>query len=580
VAEVPTNSGTQLPADGMSRNGALARWLIVLVIAAVALILGYIGLRQYLSHQKAPAAYGAGWADILFYDVQLFVFNAAPTQGPGPFPLALGIARFLAPATTVLAGVETLRLLLGEQLRRWVSAWASGHAIVTGDGAVAVELARNLRKEYRKVVLVSTSWATIAQARRHQLLDVSGDPTDPATLRAAGLGRADALYACADLSAANAATALRAREIAQSSGRPLVVYALARDAEICTALRARRIGTTGDPRFRLDFFTAEDTAARVLLDRYPLVRDGAPPAQAVIIGFGRLGRAVLREIARRPRVDGSPFSVTVRGPSRETVSDFLNLFPAIRGTCLVTCDGDAPQQPDGEELTHTFVCLSGTDEALNAGLAAAHSMTARSGQVVICMSEPSPFGPVLSGKTALLDDVKGRLTVFEVIEEACVPARIREDLVDQLARAIHRAYVDNCAARGDSPVVNRSMRPWEQLPDDLKRANLAQAAHIGTKLEAIDCVVTPESVTAPAFAFTDDEIEQLAQMEHERWMQERLAEGKVYGPSREGDQHADLADWQYLSNTAREKDRDAIRELPAILREAGFQIIRLPPRPQ
>ena len=244
-------------------------------------------------------------------------------------------------------------------------------------------------------------------------------------------------------------------------------------------------------------------------------------AQAVIIGFGRLGRAVLREIARRPRLDGAPFSVTVRGPSQETVSDFLNLFPAIRESCSVTCESDAPRPPGGEELTHTFVCLSGNDEALNAGLAAAHSMTVGSGQVVICMSEPSPFGPVLSGKTALLDDVRGRLSIFEVIEEACMPARIKEDLFDQLARAIHRAYVDNCVARGDSPEVNRSMRPWAELPDDLKRANLAQAMHIGTKLEAIDCVVTPESVTAPAFAFTEGEIEQLAQMEHERWMQER-----------------------------------------------------------
>jgi TrkA-N domain/RyR domain len=578
MAGVPASATSWAPAEGTSRNGLLARWLIVLAIAAVAFILGIIGLNQYLSHQQAPPAFGRGWADILYYDLELYVFNAAPVQGPGPFPLTLQIARFLAPAVTVLAGVETLRLLLGEQFRRWASASAVKHAIVTGDGAMAVELARNLRKEYRKVVLVSASWATTIQARRHGLLDVSGDPADPAVLRAAGLGRADALYACAGLSATNAATALRAREISHASGRPLVTYALVRDAEICTALRARRIGASGDRRFHLDFFAVEDTAARVLLDRYPLAREGAPPGRAVIIGFGRLGRAVLREIARRPRLDASLVSVTVRGETREKVEPFLDLFPVIRRNCSVTCDGDPP--PGGNAPTSTFVCLPGAEDALNAGLAAANVLTAPSDLVVICMSEPSPFGAVLTGQTALLDDVEGRLTVFEVIEEACMPARIREDLVDQLARAIHRAYVDNCAARGDSPRVNQSMRPWEQLPDDLKRANLAQAEHIGTKLESINCTVTPESGTAPAFAFTPDEIEQLAQMEHERWMQERRAEGKVYGPRREGNQHPDLVDWQYLSETAREKDRDAIRELPAILGEAGFQILRLPPRPE
>ena len=578
MADVAASSESRAASEGMTRNGALARWLIVLAIAAVALVLGIIGLNQFLSHQKAPAAYGQGWADILYYDVQLFVLNAAPAQGPGPFTVPLQIARFLAPATTVLAGVETLRLLLGEQLRRWASGSAARHAVVTGDGAVAVELARNLRTDYHKVVLVSANWATTIQARRHGLLDVFGDPTDPAALRAAGLRRADALYACAGLSGTNAATVLRAREISQASSQPLVTYALVRDAEICTALRARRIGAKDDRRFRLEFFSVEDTAARVLLDRYPLASEDAPPARAVIVGFGRLGRAVLREIARRPRLDGPPVSVTVHGEARENISRFMNLFPAIGRNCSVTCDGDPPQLPDGNAPTRTFICLPGAEDALNAGLAAAHALTAASDLVVICMSEPSPFGAVLTGQTALLDDVGGRLTVFEVLEEACVPARIKEDLVDQLARAIHRAYVDNAVARGDSPLVNLAMRPWEQLSGDLKRANLAQAEHIGTKLESINCTVTPESETAPAFAFKADEIEQLAQMEHERWMAERRAEGKVYGPVREGNQHPDLVDWQYLSETAREKDRDAVREIPAILQEAGFQILRLAPR--
>lgn len=160
-----------------------------------------------------------------------------------------------------------------------------------------------------------------------------------------------------------------------------------------------------------------------------------------------------------------------------------------------------------------------------------------------------------------------------------MPARIRKDLPDQLARAIHQAYLDNCAARGDSPDLNKSMRRWEELPDDLKQSNLAQAADIGVKLDEIDCVVVPESATTPDFAFTAAEIERLAQMEHRRWVQERQAQGYIYGPNREGRQHPDMVDWQYLSKSAQEKDRQAIRELPAILRQAGFQILRLPPRP-
>jgi voltage-gated potassium channel Kch len=208
---------------------------------------------------------------------------------------------------------------------------------VTGDGPVAAELARKLRAEHRTVVLVSTTSAAVsgpamaAGVRDRRLLEVSGDPTEAGTLRAAGLGRADVLYACTELSTTNAATVLRARELWQDQHRPLVAFAQVRDAEICVALRTRRIGTEDNLRFRLDFFDVEGLAARVLLDQHPVTADGARPAQVVIIGFGLLGRAVLQEIARRPRPDGSRLEVRIRGAGAEGVREFLRLFPPFPG---------------------------------------------------------------------------------------------------------------------------------------------------------------------------------------------------------------------------------------------------------
>jgi RyR domain len=109
---------------------------------------------------------------------------------------------------------------------------------------------------------------------------------------------------------------------------------------------------------------------------------------------------------------------------------------------------------------------------------------------------------------------------------------------------------------------------------------LAPAATAVATVETvlIDCAVISESAVAPDFAFCEAEIELLAEMEHRRWAQERQAQGYLYGPNREGKQHPDLVDWQYLSDGAKDKDREAIRELPAILHHAGFQILRLPPR--
>ena len=565
----------------MRVNGALARGLTGLALTATALILGYFGLRAYVLTPEARALpLGRSFLDIMFADLQLFVLQA-PLNGPGPFTVSLQVARFLAPGITILAAVEATRLLMSEQLRSWKAARASGHPIVTGDGPAALELSRQLRVGHRKVVLVCATEAAAAQARRYRLLDVAGDPTDAATLRAAGLRRAAEVYACTEHSITNAATALRALEISQQRRRPLATYAQVRDAEICAALRARRIGTDGDPRFRLDFFSIEEVAAKVLLDQHPLPDANAAAPRVVIVGFGWLGRAVLREIARRRIPGHPPVTVLVQDDSPGAAVGYIEQFAAVRDNCVVVVQDRTTQIVLADDApTLMFVCLSDNEEALSAGLAAAHSVADRSDRVVICIGQPTPFDSVLTGERALLDDVEGRLTVFDVMEEACVPDLIRADLNDRLARAIHHGYVETSLAQGESPEVNKSLQPWEKLPEQLRQSNFAQASHLGVKLSAIQCVITPESDPRHDFAFTGQEIQLLAKMEHDRWVLERQAAGYEYGPQRDDRHHPDLVAWQQLSERAKDMDVDAVRRIPPMLEQAGFQILRLRPGPR
>jgi hypothetical protein len=133
------------------------------VVVATALVLGYIGLALYVPHQPASAGYGDSWDDILFYDLQLYFLSAAPAAGPGPFPVLLAIARFLAPAGAVLVTLVGCAWCLPDQLRRYNAKYSRGHAIVVGDGSVALAPAGNLGKGGKsmgtKVVVVSTGRA-------------------------------------------------------------------------------------------------------------------------------------------------------------------------------------------------------------------------------------------------------------------------------------------------------------------------------------------------------------------------------------------------------------------------------------
>lgn len=555
----------------MGFSGALVRGLAVLAIAIIALALGYLGLHQFLAHQHT-AEFGTSWLDTSYYDAQLFLLGAAPVAGPGPFPVTLEIARFLAPVTTVLAGFEALRLLLGEQIRRWTAAYAPNHAIVTGDGQMAMELARRLRADsFRTVVLVGAKPETADQARELRLLDVAGDPTDINTLRAAGIARSGIIYACSERSATNAATALSARRFASESGRPLLVHALVRDADICTALRARRVGVHGDQRFRLEFFSIEGLAARALFDRHP--QPDGEDGRVVIVGFGSLGRAMLHELARRHAAGSRRINVAIVGDqnAKDELSVFAQEYPIVSRGCDVTVRPALLKTEPGT-TTMIVVCSPDNDVALRTGLNALPLLVNASDRIVICMSGLSPFGKTFSAD--MLDDVQRRLSVFDVLDEACAPGQIAGDLTDQLARAIHRAYLDGCLLRGETPETNPSMRPWPELPGLLKDANIAQAAHIGTKLDEIGCVLIPESSLIGEFAFADGEVERLAELEHKRWVQDRAAHGIGYGPKRDEKHHPDMVSWDDLSDESKEKDRAAIRNMPDILRQAGFQILR------
>ncbi|MBF8187199.1 RyR domain protein [Nonomuraea sp. K274] len=179
----------------------------------------------------------------------------------------------------------------------------------------------------------------------------------------------------------------------------------------------------------------------------------------------------------------------------------------------------------------------------------------------------------------LMEDLAGTLRVFAVIEEAGEPELIDEDLIERLARAIHDRYVLDAARRGDLPGLNGSMTPWAELTEPKKEQNRRQAADIGLKLRAVGCVLAPSTDAPGAFPFSDAEVELLARMEHARWMKHHTGHGWTHGPERneERKQHPDILDWNALPEESRDKDRATVRNLPDVLADAGFRIVRLTP---
>jgi len=174
------------------------------------------------------------------------------------------------------------------------------------------------------------------------------------------------------------------------------------------------------------------------------------------------------------------------------------------------------------------------------------------------------------------------------------------EVLEHLAKAAHKVYCDEQTAlgwkygphRNEATKENSSLVEFDQLPEDEKEQNRGQVRDIPGKLAYAGCYMVPAREGEPPFVFPDDVLEELASMEHTRWLRQKVKDGWRYGsktdkenklhecllPWRKGDlvQYAGFAEHfgiEELPEEEKEKDRAAVREIATILKHAGYTIV-------
>lgn len=176
-----------------------------------------------------------------------------------------------------------------------------------------------------------------------------------------------------------------------------------------------------------------------------------------------------------------------------------------------------------------------------------------------------------AGSMHLAKGYPGRYRIYRVL-----PKRIFA--IEELAEAAHELYLVEARARGETPQTNSSIRPWEELSEDLKDANRAQVADIPNKLRQLGYDLAPgHGIPASEIKKTDAQIEELSIREHDRWMKDRIRHGWTYAPVRDNLRKLNplLAPWDQLSEVEKEKDRDTIRNIPRLIQKAGFKVRKI-----
>ncbi len=560
----------------------VAGWPLLGALVLTAFLLGYVGFRSYFQGStvsKSPT-------DLAYLSLQLFVLESGSVPETGA-PWQLEMARLLAPATAAVALMAALVAVFREEIEELRIRWRRDHVVVCGLGSQGSRLVANLVGEGYRVVAIEKdpSNPAVGQARRRGSMVVIGDARNPANLSRARVARASHVVAVAGADDVNAELALRAGAMVSGRGGPaLLCLAHITDPSLCVLLRSAELSAGGRPGYRLDFFNIYERTARVLLHEYPARANEGPPS-LIVLGLNALGRSVVVEAARQWRRDGvaagRPLAVTVVDPDAEHgVRLLCARYPQLAGSTRITpivsevnpLDRRLLDGPDDPHLLAVYVCVDDNTAALEAALQARRRL--RDGSVPIVVQLTGSVG--LAGLLLRSPGTSPRVRAIDPLETS-----LRSDLIlggtfEVLARAIHEEYADEQRRQGATAESNPSLVPWEELPESLKESNRDQAAHIGVKLATIDCGIAPlADWDADQLTFTEEEVELLAEMEHERWTAQRIRDGWKPGPKDIGGKTTPyLVPWEHLSRDVQEWDRRAVRTIPALLARAGYQVVR------
>jgi len=569
------------------------RWVVVAALVAGTATMGFDG---FAKHFRATGD-SKSIADLVYLTFQLFTMESGAVDGRPPASLEL--ARFLGPLVSAYAVVNAVVGLFTVQLQRAWIRLSGNHVVVCGLGRKGGRLVEHLRDAGHRVVVVEPDEQNpqLAHCRDLGCYVITGRANDPWNLTEAHLRGARLLVAVAGDDGVNIETAVRAHEIIVESGRrrPLRCIAHISDPNLQNVFRRHEVYTDESDPFVLELFNTYETAARVMLREAGannvVAQAAAGEHHLLIIGMGRLGEAILLRMLKDWQIENPPerrLRVTVVDTSaHERRGAFEQRYPGLLDVAdveFLRLDIHDPEITQGRYFERyqdrapplaVFVCLDDDSQALYAALTV-RSMMAADVPIVVRMSEEAGLATVL-GVTQMKEGCIPGVKAVGLLDTACSLELVLGGTREILAQAIHQGYLSDQLAAGQSANNNPALAPWHRLPEDLKESNRKQAEHIRAKLKLIGCELAPQpGYPLNLFTFCDEEIERLAEVEHDRWMAERRAAGWIYGPQKDVQRRINplLVPWSELPEAAKGYNRDAVRRIPKVLAKADFEIRR------
>lgn len=554
---------------------------VVLIFASLSFALSLAAL--------SVAAPKATLVESLYLSVQLLILHMPhdypPSAGQGVlFFFLFQAAKFFAVMAWAAFGVLVVTSLFSKHQRLRSTVQKGNHTIICGLGGAGLELAVDARREGERVVVIDPELSAAGiRAEESGASLITGSPAEPQLLQKAGVRSANLLLAATEDDSANIAAVVRARLAVP--GKPLRPFVHIIDPQLRVQLRRQRTFRSDGPA-SATIFNVFDNSARLLLRDSPLDHVHIRPesqqvVQLIVIGFGRMGEAVLTRAALTGHYANLKRlqAVVVDRQADRKERLFRNRyphFPDVADTKFIQADAEDP----AAQAQIAAWCTSSTISTI----VIAFDAPLRGLSIALSLLDAMPsYAPIRlrlnddSGLAALLPS--GQITVFGSIRDACKRKSWLDSELDRMAKKLHEDYLAKLPEAERSRREKRSSYPWDQLDDDLVDSNRQAADHIPVKLRAVGCHTAArgnqDDPGVPVDRFEGVELELLAKMEHRRWMAERFLAGWTLG-AKDVEKRLSpyLVEWEDLPPNIQDYDRNSVRIIPGVLHSVNLEIRR------
>ncbi len=476
----------------------------------------------------------------LYMTMQLFLFDSQSfdvsdvisESGSANLPWTLECARWMAVTLTSSGIFFGAWKILKKSTDNVKIEELSNHLIVFGSGKVVETVLREADKDNVPCVLVSSCEQLVKQRREQKNLtvkiSVKGDerPTlEVKHLEWAGLSRAKTFYALHSSDSENLRAALLTRNMCRSSETEIIV----RQDEpfTCDLLQRSELLSPDRDGKGLRIVSVDKTRARMLLQQYPLEwhndHGQATEIHLVIPELDRFTKAVIIQAAKIGHYkDGKQVNLWL--DSENDLSKIEQDYPGIRKCVRIDFlrekgPGSVPEivRENTGSLTTVIMTQVSPEEAYLEALRMHEQFPPENHFRVIIRSQ-------LPGDSA--DD---QLTLGLCVAPSVEGLLGNLEELDRVARQIHEVWYkgnedrinEERAAGNEKRAAELSAKPtfrqWDELTELQKDDNRTAAHHIEIKIRAVNLDPDQHDLREQWGKLTNDDLEILSRMEHERW---------------------------------------------------------------